>query len=128
MGKRWDSGQLVIPGPIEDTEGIKRLAPTPDAVQTIVRSVPLGRMGTKQDVANLVLFLASPWAAYISGARLMALEPEWRGWSGPKYAIIIEHNVAYLMSAFGPKQTWPIALHMSAFGVKRTLKLLHKPN
>jgi NAD(P)-dependent dehydrogenase (short-subunit alcohol dehydrogenase family) len=67
----------VIPGPIEDTEGIKRLAPTPEAVQTIVRSVPLGRMGTKQDVANLVLFLASPWATYISGAVI----PVDGGWS-----------------------------------------------
>jgi NAD(P)-dependent dehydrogenase (short-subunit alcohol dehydrogenase family) len=77
MGKRWDSTQLVIPGPIEDTEGIKRLAPTPEVVQTIVRSVPLGRMGTKQDVANLVLFLASPWATYISGAVI----PVDGGWS-----------------------------------------------
>jgi NAD(P)-dependent dehydrogenase (short-subunit alcohol dehydrogenase family) len=30
--------------------------------------VPLGRFGTKQDVANLALFLASPLASYISGA------------------------------------------------------------
>lgn len=67
----------VMPGPIEDTEGMKRLAPTPDAMQTIVRGVPLGRMGTKQDVANLVLFLASPWAAFISGAVI----PVDGGWS-----------------------------------------------
>jgi NAD(P)-dependent dehydrogenase (short-subunit alcohol dehydrogenase family) len=67
----------VIPGPIEGTEGIKRLAPTPEAVQTIVHSVPLARMGTKQDVANLVLFLASPWATYISGAVI----PVDGGWS-----------------------------------------------
>ena len=67
----------VMPGPIEDTEGMKRLAPTPDAMQTIVRGVPLGRMGTKQDVANLVQFLASPWAAFISGAVI----PVDGGWS-----------------------------------------------
>ena len=58
----------VMPGPIEDTEGMARLAPTTEAKQAIVRGVPLGRMGTKQDVANLVLFLASPLASYISGA------------------------------------------------------------
>ncbi len=67
----------VVPGPIEGTEGMARLAPTPEAVQTIVRGVPLGRLGTKQEVANLVLFLASPWAAYISGAVI----PVDGGWS-----------------------------------------------
>ena len=67
----------VVPGPIEGTEGMARLAPTPEAVQTIVRGVPLGRLGTKQDVANLVLFLTSPWAAYISGAII----PVDGGWS-----------------------------------------------
>jgi NAD(P)-dependent dehydrogenase (short-subunit alcohol dehydrogenase family) len=67
----------VVPGPIEDTEGMARLAPTPEAREAIVRGVPLGRMGTPQDVANLVLFLASPQAAYISGAVI----PVDGGWS-----------------------------------------------
>jgi NAD(P)-dependent dehydrogenase (short-subunit alcohol dehydrogenase family) len=39
--------------------------------------VPLGRFGTKQDVANLVMFLASPWASYITGAVI----PVDGGWS-----------------------------------------------
>ena len=67
----------VVPGPIEDTEGMARLAPTLEARQAIVQGVPLGRMGTKQDVANLVLFLASPRAAYITGAVI----PVDGGWS-----------------------------------------------
>jgi NAD(P)-dependent dehydrogenase (short-subunit alcohol dehydrogenase family) len=67
----------VIPGPIEDTEGMARLAPTPDALNAIVSCVPLGRLGTTRDVANLVLFLASPWAAYITGAVI----PVDGGWS-----------------------------------------------
>jgi NAD(P)-dependent dehydrogenase (short-subunit alcohol dehydrogenase family) len=32
--------------------------------------LPLGRMGRGEDVADAVLFLASPLAAYVSGARL----------------------------------------------------------
>ena len=67
----------VIPGPIEGTEGMARLAPTPQAEQAIARSVPLGRFGSKQDVANLVMFLASPWASYITGAVI----PVDGGWS-----------------------------------------------
>ena len=67
----------VIPGPTEETEGMARLAPTPERMQAVVRGVPLGRLGKKQDVANLALFLASPWADYITGAVI----PVDGGWS-----------------------------------------------
>ena len=58
----------IIPGPIEGTEGVERLAPTPAAKQACERSVPLKRMGTTDDIANACLFLASPLASYITGA------------------------------------------------------------
>ncbi|MDH3741957.1 MAG: SDR family oxidoreductase [Hyphomicrobiales bacterium] len=58
----------VIPGPIEDTEGMRRLAPTPEAMDAVVRSVPLKRVGRKSDMANICLFLGSELASYISGA------------------------------------------------------------
>jgi NAD(P)-dependent dehydrogenase (short-subunit alcohol dehydrogenase family) len=67
----------VIPGPIEGTEGMARLAPTPEAAQKVTQAVPLGRFGTRQDVADLVMFLASPKAAYITGAVI----PVDGGWS-----------------------------------------------
>jgi NAD(P)-dependent dehydrogenase (short-subunit alcohol dehydrogenase family) len=67
----------VMPGPIHDTEGMARLASTAEARDAIVRGIPLGRMGTKRDVADLVLFLASPHAAFISGAVI----PVDGGWS-----------------------------------------------
>jgi NAD(P)-dependent dehydrogenase (short-subunit alcohol dehydrogenase family) len=60
----------VIPGPIADTEGMARLAPTEETKEFARRAVPLGRFGTKDEVANACLFLASPLAAYISGAIL----------------------------------------------------------
>jgi NAD(P)-dependent dehydrogenase (short-subunit alcohol dehydrogenase family) len=40
------------------------------AQRRIAASLPLGRMGRGEDVAEAVAFLASPAAAYISGARL----------------------------------------------------------
>ncbi len=38
----------------------------------VAATVPLGRMGTPEDVAGLCLFLASPLAAYVTGANLVA--------------------------------------------------------
>lgn len=58
---------IITPGPIDETEGMKRLAPTPEARAAAVASVPLGRMGTKGDIANLALFLCSDAASYITG-------------------------------------------------------------
>jgi len=58
----------IVPGPIAGTEGMARLAPTPEIQKTVTESVPLGRDGTPQDIANAALFLASPLADYISGA------------------------------------------------------------
>lgn len=59
----------ISPGPIEGTEGMKRLAPQGEAGDAAVRAmVPLGRMGTPGDIAQLAMFLGSDAAAYISGS------------------------------------------------------------
>jgi NAD(P)-dependent dehydrogenase (short-subunit alcohol dehydrogenase family) len=59
----------ISPGPIDGTEGVRRLAAdTPEAVQEYARRVPIGRLGTLDDVGNLALFLSSPHAGFISGA------------------------------------------------------------
>ena len=38
----------------------------------VAATVPLGRFGTPGDIAGLCLFLASPLAAYVTGANLVA--------------------------------------------------------
>jgi NAD(P)-dependent dehydrogenase (short-subunit alcohol dehydrogenase family) len=60
----------IVPGPIDGTEGMQRLAPT-DAMREAVRdSVPLRRFGTPQDIGNACLFLASELGCFVNGAIL----------------------------------------------------------
>ena len=58
----------VIPGPIDKTEGMRRLAPTEKAMEMVKHSVPLRRVGQAEDIANACMFLGSDMASYISGA------------------------------------------------------------
>jgi NAD(P)-dependent dehydrogenase (short-subunit alcohol dehydrogenase family) len=43
----------------------------PGGLERVAATVPLGRMGTPEDVARACLFLASPGASYVSGANLV---------------------------------------------------------
>lgn len=59
----------IIVGLIE-TETAEMTYGSEGAQQRIAASLPLQRMGRGKDIADAVLFLASPTAAYVSGARL----------------------------------------------------------
>jgi NAD(P)-dependent dehydrogenase (short-subunit alcohol dehydrogenase family) len=58
----------ITPGPTDETEGMRRLAPTPEIRRKVEDAVPLRRFGTKDELADLALFLCSDAAAYITGA------------------------------------------------------------
>jgi len=58
----------ITPGPVDDTEGMRRLAPTEEARRAVINSVPLRRMASKSDIAELAVFLCSGAAAYVNGA------------------------------------------------------------
>ena len=58
----------ITPGPTADTEGMRRLAPTDEARREIEQGIPLRRYGTKDELADLALFLSSSAAGYITGA------------------------------------------------------------
>ena len=60
----------ISPGPIAETEGMRRLAPTPEAEAASKAAVPLGRWGEKSEIAGVAQFLSSPMAAYITGVIL----------------------------------------------------------
>ena len=57
----------IMPGPIEGTGGLDKLLAETERDHFESR-VPLRRVGQKQDVANMALFLASPLASYVTGA------------------------------------------------------------
>jgi NAD(P)-dependent dehydrogenase (short-subunit alcohol dehydrogenase family) len=60
----------IAPGPVDGTEGMRRLAPT-DEVRAVVRAgVPLRRFASIEEIAAAALFLCSEAAAYITGTVL----------------------------------------------------------
>jgi NAD(P)-dependent dehydrogenase (short-subunit alcohol dehydrogenase family) len=58
----------IVPGATAETEGMSRLATSEAVADKIRNAVPLRRWGTKDELADLALFLCSPAAAYINGA------------------------------------------------------------
>ncbi|MBS1151152.1 MAG: Oxidoreductase, short chain dehydrogenase/reductase family [Myxococcaceae bacterium] len=57
----------ISPGPIAETEGMERLTPDEASRQKVKAMLPLQRFGTKDDVANLCVFLASEAGSYCTG-------------------------------------------------------------
>lgn len=58
----------ISPGFIAETEGTSRLVDTEEKAANLLRSIPLGRLGQKSEIADLALFLASNQAGYITGS------------------------------------------------------------
>ena len=67
----------IAPGPIADTEGMRRLAPNEAIANQYKKSVPLGRFGSSEEIGNAAMFLSSSAAEYVSGVVL----PVDGGWS-----------------------------------------------
>ncbi len=61
----------IAPGRINSVQILERLHPTEASRQDYIKqNIPAGRFGEPQELGNLAAFLASPIAAYISGAHI----------------------------------------------------------
>lgn len=67
VGSRGITVNCVAPGFI-DTDMTRELSETQRA--SLMTQIPLGRLGSGEDIAHAVAFLASPQAAYITGTTL----------------------------------------------------------
>jgi len=67
-GRDGIRANCITPGPTDGTEGMQRLAPTPEARRAVEQGIPLRRYGTKDELADLALFLCSEAASFITGA------------------------------------------------------------
>ena len=68
MGMRVNT---IAPGPVDGTEGMDRLTPTEESKKQLTSTIPLGRYATKDEIADLAIFLSSDAARYITGATLV---------------------------------------------------------
>ncbi|MCZ2258945.1 2,4-dienoyl-CoA reductase [Sporosarcina sp. G11-34] len=57
----------IAPGPIDRTGGAERLWESEEAAKRTLASIPLGRLGQPEEVAELAAFIMSDKAAYMNG-------------------------------------------------------------
>jgi meso-butanediol dehydrogenase/(S,S)-butanediol dehydrogenase/diacetyl reductase len=69
-GRHGVRANSVAPGTIRTAAWDERLAREPDLLERLARWYPLGRVGTPDEVASPVLFLASDEASFVTGAVL----------------------------------------------------------
>ena len=66
----------IAPGPIEDTEGMKRLVPEP-IKDRLRKNIPLGRFGRIADIEKAAVFLCSDAASFINGEVIVVDGGQW---------------------------------------------------
>ena len=57
----------VLPG-LTDTKFAGALTQNPEILKVMLRAIPLGRIARPEEIANMIVFLCSPAASYITGA------------------------------------------------------------
>ncbi|XP_065826197.1 peroxisomal 2,4-dienoyl-CoA reductase [(3E)-enoyl-CoA-producing]-like [Oscarella lobularis] len=67
----------IAPGPIERTEGFRRLGGASAVKDAYQETIPLQRFGTREEIANACLYFASDVSSYTTGATLVVDGGSW---------------------------------------------------
>ncbi|WP_179403731.1 SDR family oxidoreductase [Burkholderia guangdongensis] len=67
----------ISPGPIGDTEGVRRMYEEAGRGELEAKKTALGRFGRKVDIANAAVFLASDLGCYVTGENLIVDGGRW---------------------------------------------------
>lgn len=77
-GPHGVTSNVIAPGPIEGTEGMKRLATLSNTTKDGARTIPLQRMGTIKNIADATVFLFTDTGDYVNGEVLVVDGGAWR--------------------------------------------------
>jgi 3alpha(or 20beta)-hydroxysteroid dehydrogenase len=60
----------VHPGQIDTAMNARQAAETPELIERLIKGIPMGRIGTPEEVAEALVYLASDESRYTTGAEL----------------------------------------------------------
>jgi len=69
-GPQGINTNLIAPGPVKDTEGVRRLMGNPSAGKLIQRLIPVPRLAEGWEIGAMAAYLLSPLGGYINGAAI----------------------------------------------------------
>jgi NAD(P)-dependent dehydrogenase (short-subunit alcohol dehydrogenase family) len=70
LGPRGIRVNAVSPGPVI-TEAFNEVLGIGDRLEELERTIPLGRLGTPDDIAAAVVYLASPASSWVTGQNIL---------------------------------------------------------
>lgn len=71
LGPKGVNVNAIAPRLIDTGEMMRVNYPTQEKLDSVLKTIPVGRFGTPQDVANLAVFLADPANSYIQGQTIL---------------------------------------------------------
>ena len=70
LGVEWGKYGIrmncIAPGPIETEGAFSRLDPTGKMIEEGIKTIPAGRLGEVEEIANLATYLCSDYASWIN--------------------------------------------------------------